>query len=320
MPDGRVRLAELGGNAVYAAVGATMWSADVGLWSRIGQNYSSEWLSQLQAAGLDTSGVRRLSRPADHRTFYTYDARGRRTDTDPERHFAALGLPLPVALKGYSNSTPGQDDLSRFDLLALRPADLPTGFEAVSAVHLAPLPIRSHLSLTELLAERHTSWITLDPGERYMKPELAQTLRQMLRHVSAFIPSEQELRSLFGASLSTEEALQRLGQWGARLVVLKRGVHGVTIYQRTQDTMTHLPAYHVPGDARVVDPTGAGDAFCGGFIAGLVETNHPVIAAYRGLVSASLVVEGHGALYALQADEARARAQARLREMRSRRQ
>ena len=50
---------------------------------------------------------------------------------------------------------------------------------------------------------------------------------------------------------------------------------------------------------RVVNPTGAGDAFCGGFLAGYRETYDPLEAALCGNISASLVVEGSGPFYAL---------------------
>jgi ribokinase len=72
-----------------------------------------------------------------------------------------------------------------------------------------------------------------------------------------------------------------------------------------------VPAY----PAKVRDVTGAGDAYCGGFLTGLAETEDPVEAALRGAVSASLVVEGVGALYAL--DSAAGLAQARLDSLRS---
>jgi sugar/nucleoside kinase (ribokinase family) len=45
--------------------------------------------------------------------------------------------------------------------------------------------------------------------------------------------------------------------------------------------------------------TGVGNAYCGGFLVGLAQTHDPVEAAVRGAVSASIVVEGKGALYAL---------------------
>jgi sugar/nucleoside kinase (ribokinase family) len=51
----------------------------------------------------------------------------------------------------------------------------------------------------------------------------------------------------------------------------------------------------------VIDPTGAGDAFCGGFLAGFRSTYEPVDAALHGNISASLVIEGGGPFYALDA-------------------
>ena len=38
-PDQRVHLREMGGNAIFSAVGAKIWSADVGILSRVGENY-----------------------------------------------------------------------------------------------------------------------------------------------------------------------------------------------------------------------------------------------------------------------------------------
>jgi ribokinase len=49
----------------------------------------------------------------------------------------------------------------------------------------------------------------------------------------------------------------------------------------------------------VRDVTGAGDSFCGGFVVGLSQTGDLVESALMGSVSASLTIEGSGALYAL---------------------
>jgi len=51
----------------------------------------------------------------------------------------------------------------------------------------------------------------------------------------------------------------------------------------------------------VVDPTGIGDAFCGGFLAGFRHTYDPLQAVLHGNISASMVIEGHGPFYALEA-------------------
>ncbi len=52
-------------------------------------------------------------------------------------------------------------------------------------------------------------------------------------------------------------------------------------------------------DVAVVDPTGAGDAYCGGFAVGLWETGHAETAARMGTVASSCVIEGFGADFAL---------------------
>ena len=49
-----------------------------------------------------------------------------------------------------------------------------------------------------------------------------------------------------------------------------------------------------------MDPTGAGDSFCGGFLAGYRQTYEPVQAVLYGNISASLTIEGSGIFYALE--------------------
>ena len=50
---------------------------------------------------------------------------------------------------------------------------------------------------------------------------------------------------------------------------------------------------------KVLDPTGAGDAYCGGFGIGLCQLDDPVSAGLYGTVAASFVIEGFGADHAL---------------------
>jgi ribokinase len=78
------------------------------------------------------------------------------------------------------------------------------------------------------------------------------------------------------------------------------------VYDAAQGRLTHVPVY----PAQVRDTTGAGDAYCGGFLAGYLLNSDPVIAALYGTVSASYVIEAIGALATQQ--PALAEAQARL--------
>jgi sugar/nucleoside kinase (ribokinase family) len=301
--DGRVHTGLLGGNALYSAVGAALWANQgdnqVGLWAKIGENFPREWLAQLADFNLETTGLIRAAGDQDHRTFFAYTPDGRRDDTNPAGHFARLGRPLPPALAGYIHSTLGQDDPDIYEPLALRPGDWPESYRGAAAVHLAPLSIRTHTQVPVVLRRQGIQIITVDPGERYMRPELIPAIRQFMPHVHAFLPSVKEIRSLFGEEIDLGEAAETLAGWGAPIVVIKHGREGVLIYERDNRRKTHLPAYHPQGDGRIVDVTGAGDAFCGGFLVGLNQSGDPVQAAQMGLVSASLVLEGYGALYAL---------------------
>jgi sugar/nucleoside kinase (ribokinase family) len=67
------------------------------------------------------------------------------------------------------------------------------------------------------------------------------------------------------------------------------------VYDSRSKDKWEIPAY----PARLADPTGVGDAFCGGFLAGYRRTYDPLQAALYGNVSASLKLEGSGALYPL---------------------
>jgi len=301
--DGQAHLREMGGNAPYAAVGARIWSPDVAILSRVGANYPAEWLRRLEDEGIGTEGVRCVPGRQQMRTFYAYLDLETRVDTDPERYFARLSLPLPGDLMGYVHSTPGQDAQDN-SALSPRPEDLPASFWGARAAHLSPLELPSHRALPPALAEKGLL-VSLDPGERYMKPSLAHAVFSLLGHVDAFLPSQQEVESLLGKGDLWEAALQ-FAVAGPKVVVIKAGARGSLLYDRSRDERWIIP----PCTVNLVDVTGAGDAYCGGFMVGFVETQDPVLAGCYGAVAASFVLEGFGALYTLR--HIRAEAEMRL--------
>lgn len=310
--DGQVRIGELGGNAVYAAVGAAVWKAQVSLVSRVGSNYPASWLSEIERAGFDTSSVQVLPDPHDTRTFYAYLTPEERVDTNPKAHFLRIGQPLPEALRDYQTSTAGQDQRARFSPLAVRPNDLEFSSAPPPGAHLAPGDFLSHSLIPARLRELGVQTVTLDPSLRYMEPGFRRELRILVNGLDAFLPSEAEALSLFQPHPpNTWEMAEILASYGCSVVVIKRGAAGQHIWDRSGGRRWHVPAYPV----RVVDVTGAGDAYCGGFLAGLSQTGDPLEAGLWGSVSASLAIEGTGALYALGA--APGLAEARLDSLRS---
>jgi ribokinase len=296
-PRGDVHLRKLGGNAVYAAVGARLWSERVGLVARVGSNYPLEWLDIIAAHGIDTAGVTIAPHPLDTRTFYAYLTPEERDDTNPQAHFARLGQPLPPDLIGYATSTAGQEDRNNLSPLGVRAEDIPPTYRAADAFHLSPFDFGVHYHLPPWLRRQGIRSLTADPSVRYMQPRFAADVRHMLQSLDAFLPSEMETRGFFAEPLDDLwTAAEAFGALGARIVVLKLGARGQYVYETAGARRWHVPAY----PAAVVDVTGAGDAYCGGFMVGLAETGDPLEAALRGSVSASLVIEGFGALYALE--------------------
>ena len=88
-----------------------------------------------------------------------------------------------------------------------------------------------------------------------------------------------------------------LGRYGCELIVIKRGAAGQYLYENASGRKWAIPSY----PARVKNPIGAGDAFCGGFLAGYRRTFDPLQAVLFGSVASSLVVEGSGPFFALEA-------------------
>jgi sugar/nucleoside kinase (ribokinase family) len=295
--DGQVRLGVMGGNAVYAATGAMLWTSSVGIVSRIGKDYPVEWLDILRSAGINTKGIRILEDPHDTRTFYAYISEEERVDTNPSAHFLRIGHPLPKALLDYRSSTEAQEDRRSLAPLAVRPEDIPEEARDARAAHLSPAHFLSHVILPVKLREIGISLLTVDPSLRYMEPDFREDLPVILHGLDVFLPSESEARAFFRpAELNLWEMAEVFGSMGCRYVVLKCGVNGQYIWDQESRRRWHIPAYPV----RVKDVTGAGDSYCGGFLVGLDQTNDVVEAALRGSISASIAVEGIGPLYSLE--------------------
>jgi sugar/nucleoside kinase (ribokinase family) len=132
------------------------------------------------------------------------------------------------------------------------------------------------------------------------------SLVRTIRSVDCLILNDEELEQLTGMA-HTVAAASELLTWGLKAVVAKQGKYGAALF--TADGFFALPAYPL---SAVVDPTGAGDTFAGGFVGyvaanGGEEVSHDLLAramAY-GTALASFNVEEFGTdrLARLTADE-----------------
>ncbi|MFH0828260.1 MAG: PfkB family carbohydrate kinase [Candidatus Omnitrophota bacterium] len=87
-----------------------------------------------------------------------------------------------------------------------------------------------------------------------------KSLLKMLKRVNIFVANDREARDLTGEH-NLVKAAKFLRARGPEMVLIKKGEHGVLFY--SDKFIFCLPAY--PTD-KVVDPTGAGDTFAGGFM------------------------------------------------------
>jgi sugar/nucleoside kinase (ribokinase family) len=115
-------------------------------------------------------------------------------------------------------------------------------------------------------------------------------LERVLGRIHVLVVNDEELRLLTGEQ-SVLRASRRILERGPRAVIVKQGAYGALI--RTVDDLFVCPAYPTE---HVVDPTGAGDTFAGGFVGSLASSSDRDRSAYRravvrGSALASFAVE-----------------------------
>jgi sugar/nucleoside kinase (ribokinase family) len=118
-------------------------------------------------------------------------------------------------------------------------------------------------------------------------------LLAVLKRIDGIVLNDEEARMLTGER-SLLRAARKVLDLGPRFAVLKKGEHGAFLIGK--NVHYALPAYPVDD---VIDPTGAGDSFAGGFLGYLASVENvepPTLrrAMIYGTVTASFCVEGFG--------------------------
>ncbi len=261
LDDGRTRMGEPGGATLYASLAATLWGLAVGVASVRGTDYPRAALAALATRGVDLTGVRPLDREG-LRTWLLYEGAIRRV-------VHRLGSPT------HAEVSPG-------------PGDLPAAYLDARAFHLAPMPLETQRPLVERLARRAGALLALDPHEP-VSDDTLPAWREVLAQVDVLFVGEDEMR-LPEAAADPRAALRRLAGGRLRLVAFKRGARGGVLYDVRADRGLRWAA----GDGPVVDPTGAGDCFAAGLLAGLLAGETLDDALARAVASTSFALEDWG--------------------------
>jgi sugar/nucleoside kinase (ribokinase family) len=309
LKDDKIGIDVPGGNLLYAAVGLAVWEPEPppGLVARVGEDYPCDWLEDFKRRGFDVRGIRMLPEAIDQRNFYVYTDLSTRIMDDPVPYFSRLGIPFPRALLGFRIPKAQVDSRTQLTPLSIRQADLLPDFLDATAAHLCPIDFLTQTLVPAVLRQNGFTTITLDPSPGMMSSIFWEELPAVLTGLTAFLPSETEIRELFlGRETDIWQMAEALAAYGCEFIVIKRGESGQYLYDATTRTRWEIPSY----PARLLKLTGAGDAFCGGFLVGYRRTFDPLQAVLHGNISASLVVEGVGPFFAL--DVLPGLAQARL--------
>ena len=165
-----------------------------------------------------------------------------------------------------------------------------------SAFGLSKDPSRS--TVLDLLkdANGQNKLITLDPNYHPSiwpdDPDFIQILRKAFPLATITKPSIEDCNRLLGPGKSPREYSDVFKSWGAKVVIITMGKRGV--FLSDQDDACYLIK---PNQIEVVDVTGAGNAYCGGFLVGYSKSRDIVLAGKYGAVSASFALEQFGAVY-----------------------
>ena len=179
---------------------------------------------------------------------------------------------------------------------------------ASSSFHILADPLQALNVITKLLRLRKEAdiddrpLIVWEPKPSSCIPASVGHLRDVMPLVNVFSPNHIELDSCFEQysevnTINIEATASRLlrsafpEMWEGHLVIRAAELGSLVISQPGKSLWT--PAFYDPG-TKIVDPTGAGNAYLGGFTIGLLETSDTVRAAHYGTIAASFALEQIG--------------------------
>lgn len=250
----------LGGSAVYASIAASLLS-HVRLVGVVGDDYPESAQAMLRERGIDLTGLE--VSPGE-----TFHWEGRYTDDLTSRES------IRTELNVFAEFQP----------------KIPAAFAESPFVMLANIQPELQISVLDqirspklVVADTMNLWIDIArPG-----------LERLLKRVDILIINEEEARQLTGRHhlVEVQRALLALGP---TTVIVKQGEYGAWLFQ--PGVAFHAPAFPLE---TVLDPTGAGDSFAGGFLGYLARENDISLPTLRravvvGSALASFCVEGIG--------------------------
>ncbi len=247
----------LGGSASFFSL-ASSFMTDTKIIGVVGSDFNKEYLDIFKDRAIDITGLS----VEDGKTFhwegrYDYDL------SDPETLKTELGV--------FSSFKPVVPHSFKNDMLFL--ANIDPDIQ---------LDVLSQMSSSKLIAlDTMNFWIE---GKK-------ERLIEVIEKSDIFIINESEARLLTGKSSIFAAAKVITHDFGAKVLVLKRGAYGATMF--FDEHFFIVPAYPLED---IKDPTGAGDSFAGGFLGYIDSTGDMSFENFKkalvfGNIMASFAVE-----------------------------
>lgn len=212
--------------------------ADTKIYGSVGQDpFGRAQIDRLRLDGVDISAVQQIKDKTTGVAFVSYFEDGSRVFV-----FTISGSAAEIVSTDDMPTTPFTLHVSGASL------GMPTARQALRAL----------VEQAKALGGK----VSCDPNVRpeLMKDASARdALLDIVSKSDILLPSDADVRFLY-PDLSDDECLDKMLSGTAEVVVLKNGSRGVRVKSATEDF--HLPAHKV----EEVDPTGAGDCFCGAFV------------------------------------------------------
>ncbi|MFH1197027.1 MAG: PfkB family carbohydrate kinase [bacterium] len=233
-PFGKIEGA-LGGSSTYVSLSASYFTAPVNLVGVVGDDFKKEHIKLLEDHNIELEGLQIIP---GGKTFrygckYQYDLNNRDT--------------LFTHLNAFENFNPV----------------IPEKWQKSSFVLLGNIQPSLQMNvLNQLTDPKFVVCDTMNLWINIAKPELLEVLKK----VDVLIINDSEAR-LLSNEPNLIKAAALIRNLGPKILVIKKGEHGALLFH--EDSIFSAPAYPMEN---IFDPTGAGDAFAGGFTGYLHKT------------------------------------------------
>lgn len=262
---GEIVPGNLGGGGPQAAFGARLWAGDVALLTRSGADLDPVHERTLRSLDLDLAGWTR----------------------HPD-------LPTPRGLQEYDENERMYDHgilTSRDDWFALlaRPIELSPRHRQAAGIHLVTEFGDEPMAAAALDLRRSGALMSVEPiFDDHSCPNRA-VLLDFCRRADLVTPDWHSAVRMSGAD-DLAAVMRFWADLGPEAIAIRRGAVGSYVWDRQTGQAWHIP----PLPVDVVDPTGAGNAYGGGWFAGWQQDRDARLAGCRATVAAALMVSHAG--------------------------